>query len=162
MDLDPSYRDSWALLSSVESVETVSFAYLFLHVSLPQLSDATSISTVLSAFPTPSPDFLLQRSIRLVKHRITGLLLLPRTKSSSSKSKSAAISDEVAVCLEGSLRVLKGLVERMKELPGGTSDELKRELVGDSGLKELLMMEKVPRGVRAGELLRRDWTFFET
>ena len=49
--------------------------------------------------------------------------------------------------------MLKGLVERVKELPGGANDDLKRELMADAGLKELLMMEKVPKGVRAGESL---------
>jgi len=151
MDLDPSYGDTWSTLTSSEALKDLPFAYIFLHAALPQLSNASTPTLILPTLSSSPSLALLRRSIRLVTHRITGLLLLPRTKSSSSRSKSAVISDEVVSCLEGCLRVLKALVERVKEVPGGANDELKRELVADAGLKELLMMEKVPKGVRAGE-----------
>ena len=159
MEVDGTSRaglDS-SLLAPSDTFPTLPFAYVFLHASLPQLSDSASTDIVLSTLLDTSSSALLRRSIRLVNHRITGLLALPRTvKSSSTKSKSPVISDEVASCLEGCLRILKGLVQRVQAQPGGSTDELKRELVGDAGLKELLMMEKVPKGVRAGQLLLSD------
>lgn len=153
MDVDGATARSGldsSLLAPSDNFPTLPFAYVFLHASLPQLSNAASTDIILSTLLETSSSALLRRSVRLATHRITGLLALPRTtKSSEKKSKSPVVSDEVATCLEGCLRVLKGLVQRVCAQPGGTPDELKRELVADAGLKELLMMEKVPKGVRS-------------